>query len=81
MKQVTVRRVEDQCLELAKQRAKERRVSMNTVLTEALEAGLGMRSEVIHHDLDSYVGASDFGPDWDRFLKVDLNKMDEETWK
>lgn len=81
MKQVTVRRVKDECLELAKQRAKERRVSMNTVLTEALEAGLGVGSEVIHHDLDKYVGASEFGPAWDRFLKVDLNKIDEETWK
>lgn len=81
MNQVTVRRVEDKCLELAKQKAKERRVSMNTVLVEALEAGLGVKSEVIHHDLDHYIGASDFGPDWDHFLKVDLNNIDQESWQ
>ncbi|MEI8037909.1 MAG: hypothetical protein WCJ14_05920 [Verrucomicrobiota bacterium] len=81
MNQVTVRRVQDRCLELARQKAKERRVSMNTVLLEALESGLGVQSEVIHHDLDHYAGASDFGPDWDRFLQVDLNQIDEESWK
>jgi hypothetical protein len=81
VKQVTVRRVGDKCIELAKHKAKERRVSMNTVLVEALEVGLGVDSEVIHHDLDHYIGASDFGPDWDRFLKEDLNKIDPESWQ
>ena len=54
---------------------------MNTVLLEALESGLGVQSEVVHHDLDHYAGTSDFGPDWDRFLQVDLNQIDEESWK
>jgi len=81
MNHVTVRRVKDQCLELAKQQAKARRVSINTVLMEALEAGLGVKSEVIHHDLDHYAGTSDFGPGWDQFLNVELNKIDAESWK
>lgn len=81
MNQVTVRRIEDRCLALAKQKAKERRVSMNTILLEALEAGLGVQSELTHHDLDHYAGASDFGPDCDRFLNVELNQIDEESWK
>jgi hypothetical protein len=81
MKQVTVRRVQDRCLEVAKHKAMERRVSMNTVLLEALETGLGVKSEILHHDLDHYAGATDFGPDWDRFLKVELNQIDEEPWK
>ena len=54
---------------------------MNTVLVEALEVGLGVSSEIINHDLDHYIGASDFGPDWDRFLKEDLNKIDQESWQ
>jgi len=81
MKQVTVRRVGDKCIELAKHKAMERRVSMNSVLVEALEIGLGVDSEVVHHDLDHYIGASDFGPDWGSFLQEDLNKIDQESWQ
>ena len=31
--------------------------------------------------LEKYAGDSDFGPNWDHFLQVELNKTDEELWQ
>lgn len=84
MKQITVRRVQDRCVEEAKARARQRGVAMNTILVEALEKGLGLDREaapVRRNNLDKFAGDSDFGPDWDEFLETDLKKVDESLWK
>lgn len=42
MKQITVRWVQERCIEEAKRLSLQRGVVMNTVLLEALEKGLGI---------------------------------------
>jgi len=54
---------------------------MNTVLLEALETGLGVGEENATNGLEKYAGDSDFGPNWDHFLQVELNKIDPELWQ
>ena len=81
MKQITVRRVEDQWIELAKQRAKVRQVSLNQVFVEALAKGLGANGEAATNGLEKYAGGSDFGSGWDEYLSRDLMKIDEEIWR
>jgi len=81
MKQITVRRVSEKCLQMAKQRAEKRHVSMNTVLLEALETGLGLGVENATNGLEKYAGDSDFGPNWDHFLQAELHKIDQELWQ
>lgn len=81
MKQITVRRVEDQWIELAKQRAQLRQVSLNQVFVEALAKGLGAHGEVATNGLEKYAGKVDFGSGWDEYLSRDLMKIDEEIWK
>lgn len=81
MKQITVRRVSEKCLQVAKQKALQRHQSMNAVLLEALETGLGVAAESTTNGLEKYSGDSDFGPNWEHFLKVELNKIDQELWQ
>jgi len=82
MKQITVRRVLDRCVEEAKVRARQRGVAMNTILVEALEKGLGIEAGLVRrNNLDRFAGDSDFGPEWDAFLETDLKQVDESLWK
>ena len=81
MKQITVRRVSAECLQVAKQRAQDRHVSINTVLLDALAAGLEVGTESPTNGLDKYAADSDFGPNLDHFLQVELNKIDQELWQ
>ncbi len=81
MKQVTIRRVDEACVDKAKAEAKRRGVSMNEVLRESLRRGLGMERERPRKtNLDTYAGDSDFGPECDEFLEKDLKRIDEELW-
>ena len=82
MKQVTIRRVEESWVKKAKEEAKARGVSMNTVLVNALARGLEIdqKKPVRKNNLDKFAGDSDFGPDWDKYLES-LNEIDEELWK
>ena len=81
MTQVTVRRVSEAWVAKAKAEAARRGVSMNQVLVEALARGLGVKGERVRRtNLDRFAGDSDFGPDWDRFLDKDLNRLDPELW-
>lgn len=81
MTQVTIRRIEEAWVKMAKDEASRRRVSMNQVLVEALRRGLGADAEPLRKsNLDRYAGDSDFGPEWDEFLEKDLKVVDPELW-
>lgn len=81
MTQVTVRRIKEAWVAKAKTEARRRGLSMNDVLREALASGLGVAGERSRKsNLDKYAGDSDFGPEWDKFLREDLNRIDEEVW-
>jgi len=81
MTQVTIRRVEEAWVKKAKEEARVKGVSMNTVLVDALKRGLAVEEckPVRKNNLDRYAGDSDFGPEWDRHLET-LNQIDEELW-
>ena len=81
MKQITVRRVSEKCLEVAKKKAQDRNVSMNAVLLEALAKGLEVGLDHATNGLEKYAGDSDFGPQWDHFVQVELNKIDPDLWQ
>ncbi len=80
MKQITIRRIRESSLELAKHRAKQRGVAMNTVLVEALEKGLGLEEPSRTNGLEKFAGDSDFGPSWDAHLQ-ELKEIDPADWK
>lgn len=80
MKQITVRRVRESCLDEAKRRAKLEGVAINTVLVQALEKGLGIDEPKRTNGLEKFAGDSDFGPDWDAHLS-ELNQVNPEDWK
>jgi hypothetical protein len=80
MKQITVRRVREHCLEEATRLSRKRGVTVNTVLVEALEKGLGLDPEKTTNGLERFAGDSDFGPDWDARLEQ-LRQVNPEDWK
>lgn len=80
MAQVTIRSVEQAWVTKAKQEAKAKGVSMNTVLVEALKRGLGVEGQPKTNGLEKFAGDSDFGPEWDNFLD-ELNVIHPENWK
>lgn len=80
MAQLTIRRVDERCVAKAKAEAKRRGVSMNEVLRESLQRGLGVDAEKPPNGLEKFAGDSDFGPDWDGYLE-ELNRIDPEDWK
>ena len=82
MKQITVRKLNERAIERACELAKERGVSLNRVYLEAIEKGLGVtETPQRYDDLCKFAGDSDFGPQWDRFLDRELNRIDEDEWK
>ncbi len=79
--QVTIRKVEEMWVEMARAEALRRKVSMNQVLADALRRGLGADVEPVRrNNLDKFAGDSDFGPGWDDFLEKDLKQIDESLW-
>ncbi len=80
MKQITVRRVRETCIDEAKRLARERGVAVNTVLVEALEKGLGVGPEKATNGLERFSGDSDFGPGWDANLE-ELNQINPADWE
>lgn len=80
MSQVTIRSVKEAWVTKAKQEAKAKGVSMNTVLVEALKRGLGVDGSPMTNGLEKLAGDSDFGPEWDDFLD-ELNVVNPEDWK
>lgn len=85
MTQVTIRRVEASWVAKAKADAAERGVSMNQVLVDALQRGLGVGPEKKTNGLERFAGTMRFGsPEeeacWERFLNEDLNEIHPEDW-
>ena len=78
MKQITIRKVSERGLALARRLAKEQDLPLNEVLRNAVEKGLGVARS---NGLEIYAGDSDFGPEWDRYLEKDLNRIDQEMWR
>ena len=78
MKQVTIRKVSDRGLALARRIAKEQDLSLNEVLRNAVEKGLGVPKG---NGLESYAGDSNFGEGWESYLEKDLKRIDGEIWR
>jgi hypothetical protein len=81
MKQITVRHVHEEWIELAKRKAQARHVSLNQIFVEVLAKGLGATSEPATNGLEKFAGGADFGKGWDDYLSRDLQQIDEEMWK
>jgi len=78
MKQVTMRKVSDRGLALARRLAKEQDLSLNEVLRNAVEKGLGVPRG---NGLEIYAGDSSFGEGWESYLEKDLKRIDGEMWR
>lgn len=85
MTQVTIRRVEESWVAKAKADAAERGVSMNQVLVDALQVGLGVGPEKKTNGLERFAGTMRFESDeeearWEKYLNQDLNEIHPEDW-
>jgi hypothetical protein len=80
MKQITVRNLSEAAIESARKRARREGKSLNRVYVETIEAGLGIGKGKRQDDLDQFAGDSDFGPDWEKFLDKELNRIDKGDW-
>ena len=74
MKQITVRRVRKHCLEEAARLSRKRGVTVNTVLVEALEKGLGLNPGKSTNGLERFAGDSDARIE-------ELRAVNPEDWK
>jgi hypothetical protein len=82
MMQVTIRRVEEAWVAKAKADAAKRGVSMNQVLVDALQRGLGVSAEKKSNGLERFAGScpEGFGPEFNEAIK-DCSRIDEESWQ
>ena len=80
MNQITVRNLSDRSLAHARELARERGISLNRVLLDALDAGLGLGPEARTNGLEKFAGDSDFGPGWDAYLE-ELKRVDPADWR
>lgn len=85
MTQVTVRNIEDEWVEMAKAEAVARKVSMNSVLKEAIARGLGVKKVKASNGLEKFAGCMPFESDeerkqWDEHL-ADCGQIETEEWK
>ena len=85
MTQLTIRRVEESWVAKAKADAAERGVSMNQVLVEALQRGLGVDSAKKTNGLERFAGSLPFESvaeeqAWYKAMQ-DCEQIDEEQWK
>ncbi len=82
MKQITVRNLREKALRRAREIARSKKISLNSVYLQAIEKGLNVeREERRFDDLDSLAGDSDFGSEWEDLLNHDLTKIDEKEWR
>lgn len=80
-KQYTIRRIPERVDEVARRRAKREHKSLNTVLLDALQAGLGLGGEErVYHDLDDLAGCWIDDPEFDRAMEA-FEAIDEDLWK
>lgn len=82
MTQLTIRRVEEAWVAKAKADAAKRGVSMNQVLVDALQRGLGVGAQQKTNGLEQFSGDSKdlFGPEWDAYME-ELKVVNPEDWK
>jgi hypothetical protein len=82
MTQVTIRKVEEAWVAKAKADAVARGVSMNQVLVDALQRGLGVEAPQKTNGLEQFSGDSkdSFGPEWDAYME-ELKVVNPEDWK
>ena len=82
MAQVTIRRVEKAWVAKAKADAAEQGVSMNQVLVDALQRGLGVTTPKKTNGLEQFAGTcpEGFGSEFDEAMK-DCSRIDEDSWK
>ena len=85
MTQVTVRNIEEEGVAKAKAEAVARKVSMNSVLKEAIGRALGVVVAKPSNGLEKFAGCMPFesdkeGKQWKEHL-VDCARIDPEEWK
>lgn len=85
MTQVTIRQIEDEWVAKAKAEAAARKVSMNSVLKEAIGRGLGLELSKTTNGLGKFAGCMPFESDeerkqWEEHM-ADCARIDPEDWK
>jgi hypothetical protein len=79
--QYTVRSVPRRLDKQIRQKAATEHKSMNNVLLESLEHGLGLGDEKpLHHDLDSFYGRWQKDAGFDKAMK-EFDRVDAELWQ
>lgn len=79
-RQYTIRGIPDKIDAMLKQKAREEHKSLNTVVLEAIEKGIGAADEtVIHHDMDDLAGSWFDDPGFDHAIEA-FEAIDEELW-
>ena len=85
MTQLTIRRVDEAWVAKAKADAAERGVSMNQVLVDALQRGLGVGGKKKSNGLEQFAGSLPFESEaeeqaWNEAMR-DCEQIDPEQWK
>lgn len=78
--QYTIRGVPAAIDQTARELARQKHCSLNTVLLEVLSRGLGPAKPVANHDLDDLAGTWVADPEFDRAMAV-FEAVDEDLWK
>ena len=79
--QLTLRAVPKAVDERLRQKAASEGKSLNTVVLESLQHGLGLSDEKpVHHDLDQFFGRWQSDAGFDAAIK-DFDRVDEEMWR
>ena len=79
--QVTIRRVPERVKQLLKELAKREEKSLNQIMLEVLERGLGLAGEeIVYHDLDDLAGTWVDDPEFDKAIE-EQHRIDPELWK
>jgi len=79
--QVTIRRVPERVKQLLKELAKREEKSLNQIMLEVLERGLGLAGEeIVYHDLDDLAGTWVEDPEFDKAIE-EQHRIDPELWK
>ena len=79
--QFTIRKVPDRVREKAQQTAEKENKSLNAVLLESLEKGLGLTGIPIEHtDLDHFMGTWQEDPAFDEAV-AGFDRVDPADWR
>lgn len=79
--QYTVRNVSDQLQQVVRETATREEKSINSVLLEAIQRGLGYQAEpVAHDDLDALIGSWVEDPETDAALE-EFGRVDASDWQ